>query len=650
MRSLKFWLGFVLVAFLVACGGGGDPGSSSSTTTTTTTTTTPTLSLSLIDASGATLTSNAITKSSSFYAKAVVKDASGNVLPNALVSFSTDYTIATLAGSAAATTALTDSSGVAKVQISPLSLTTTGASTLTAAAYISGTSVSGSLNYGASASNVTLTSIATSFSTIGALETTSVTVVGAVNGTASSGVVVNFSAPCGSFSPSSGTTNGSGVISTTFQSDVSCGTLSPISLTASAVGAGASVSKSLVVTAARPANIVFTSATPSLMYVSSAASGNKTSVVKFQVVNSNGVGITTLQNVIFSLSQAAIDAGVKFSVSNSNAAQTVSTDGSGYASIQIASGTVPIPVAVTATLASDSTIFASSLGLAVTSGAATQNSASLSATKLSIEALNVDGVTTTLTMRVADRMGNSVPDGTVVNFVTNSNSYVQGTCTTSNSGCSVVFSSQGSRPANGRAVILAYLAGEESFIDVNGDNVWQSGETFNDLGRAFIDTNEDGVWQSGEQIIGTSSGSSACVNALSADSAIAGTCDGTWSGNVLVRRAITITLATSTASITRTTSRTSTGFRVWVHDANTNANANGNVPTFNAMPTGSTVSAAIGTSGATCKVSAVSSNVVNNSSIGDFHDIILSGDSDCTTVTVNVTVTTPGGTSTTVTF
>ena len=643
MRYLKYWMWLIVIAMLAACGGGGDVGTSSSTTTTTTST--PTVTVSLVNATGTTLSANSISKSSTYYAKAVVTNASGTVLPNQLVTFSTDFTIATLAGNAAAATALTDSSGVAKVLISPLSLTTTGAATLSASATVSGSAVTGSLNFGTTASNVTLSSMAASPTSIGALETSAVTAVAAVDGTVSSGVVVNFTASCGSFSPSSATTTSSGLASSTYQSVSGCGGTT-VTLTASASGA-ADVTKTIVVTVAKAANIVFSSATPVLMYVSSAASGSKTSIVKFQVLDSSSVGMAS-QAVSMSLSTASIASGVKFSLSGSTStsAQTVTTDSSGFASITLASGTLPTTASVTATLVSDSTVSASSLGLVVTTGAATQNAASLSATKLSIEAWATDGVTTSLTMRVADRMGNPVPDGTSVNFVASAG-LVTGSCTTTASACSVTYTSQGTRPVNGRVAILAYLDGEESFIDLNGDNIWQSGETFYDVGKAYIDLNEDGSWASGEQIIDTSTNSTACVDSTNTYPAIVGTCDGTWSSAIRVRKQTIITLATSSASITRTTAKTLTGFTVWIHDTNANANINGNVSLFNAMPTGTTVSAAIATSGATCTVVAASPNVVVNSPNGGLHNIVLSGDSDCTSVTVNVTVTTPGGTSTT---
>mgnify|MGYP002137315599 CR=1 FL=1 len=99
-----------------------------------------------------------------------------------------------------------------------------------------------------------------------------------------------------------------------------------------------------------------------------------------------------------------------------------------------------------------------------------------------------------MSWRVADRQGNPVPAGSAVNFVA-SHGQVQGTCLLdAASQCSVTYTSQGLRPASGRAVILAYMDGEESFIDQNGDNIWQSGETFYDVGLAYRDDNGNGTY------------------------------------------------------------------------------------------------------------------------------------------------------------
>jgi hypothetical protein len=47
---------------------------------------------------------------------------------------------------------------------------------------------------------------------------------------------------------------------------------------------------------------------------------------------------------------------------------------------------------------------------------------------------------------------------------------------------------------DGRVTVVAYALGEESFIDLNGNNVYDAGEPFQDLGNIFKDRNFDGVY------------------------------------------------------------------------------------------------------------------------------------------------------------
>ena len=49
------------------------------------------------------------------------------------------------------------------------------------------------------------------------------------------------------------------------------------------------------------------------------------------------------------------------------------------------------------------------------------------------------------------------------------------------------------QPYGARSTVLAYAVGEESFIDVNGNEEYDFGETFFDLTEAILDKNEDGV-------------------------------------------------------------------------------------------------------------------------------------------------------------
>ena len=65
-----------------------------------------------------------------------------------------------------------------------------------------------------------------------------------------------------------------------------------------------------------------------------------------------------------------------------------------------------------AALTSNANVVATSNVLTVASGRPVQRAASLSAAKFAIEGGNIDGQTSDITMSLADRQGNPVPDGT----------------------------------------------------------------------------------------------------------------------------------------------------------------------------------------------------------------------------------------------
>lgn len=632
---------------LIACGGGGgNPGTNSGGSGSNGgTSTTPTIAVAIVDSNGAVVSTNSIGNSAVFYARATLKDGSGTPVANKLVTFTVDTTIVKLSQSSA----LTDASGIAKVQISPVSLSTSGAGSLSVSAKVDGNdgspTVTASLDYQITATNVTVTNMVPTPTTINALQTASVSVEGRVNGVlAGNGVVtVNFTAACGTFSPTSATTNNSGIATTTYLAAVTCS--GPTTLTATAANTNSTPATSIVtVAAAMPANVVFDSATAPLMVTSTTAGGIKQSTLKFKVLDSTGAGMAG-QSLSLDLGVATSAAGVSFLAGSvkTQVTQQVVTDSSGVASVIVTSGAFPTPVNVTAKLVSAPSIQATSLGVAVTTGRATQNSASISTAKFSLEAYNFDGEQVNITMRVADRQGNPVPVGTPVTFIT-SHGLVQGSCLLdSASQCSVTYTSQGTRPTNGKAVILGYLDGEESFVDQNGDNIWQSGEPFSDVGTAYRDDNLDGVYDATtEQMVpGGQTGSVSCGTSNNYPS-VPNTCDGTWSDSIRVRKQISIVLATSGAQISLSAGKTAAGFSVRVQDLNGNS-----------MPTGTTVVAAIATNGAKCTVSTVSPGVVPNSTSSSTHTISLKDDAtapDCLSTAVDVTVTSPKGISTTARF
>jgi hypothetical protein len=62
------------------------------------------------------------------------------------------------------------------------------------------------------------------------------------------------------------------------------------------------------------------------------------------------------------------------------------------------------------------------------------------------------------------------------------------------------------RPAGGRVTVLAYALGEENLLDANGNNVYDTGDTFTDKSPdIFRDDTENGTWTAGESCVGLNS-------------------------------------------------------------------------------------------------------------------------------------------------
>jgi len=436
------------------------------------------------------------------------------------------------------------------------------------------------------------------------------------------------------------------VASATWHSQSNCGG-GTVHFTASAPSA-TSTNGSVAVTAVQPANVVYSGATAQTLVVSSAGSGVKQSTISFQVVDSAAppAGMPN-QSVTISLNSQAVSAGVKFNVSGTLTAanQVISTDNSGMASVTIQSSTFPTPVSVTATLTATPAMTASSSGIVVTAGAPSQNNTSLSASTLNLNGFGKDGVSTNLTLRTSDREGNPVPAGTVVTFITNTGTIIPGSCSTdSSSSCSVVYTTSGTRRADGVVAILAYLAGEESFDDANGNNVWDTGETVYNMGQPYRDDNHNNQFDGTDQPVGTTnlSATSACTPAGLAYLSIAGTCDGTWTPAILVRQPIRLYLSGDIARITTAMITAGLLYRVTITDAATFSSV---APAYaGPMAFGTSVSAVASSTAGTCQVvGAVAPSTVLNASAPTTHDINLNnlgcgggGAANITTITITV--------------
>jgi hypothetical protein len=673
-RYLKLWTALLLAAFLSACGGGGgSPGTPSTGVGSGSqpTKSVPTLALSLRDASGA--PTNSISASGNSLLTVLLADPSGNPMPNQLIDVAGDANQVVFPEG---NTGLTNASGVATIKVARASLTASGAGSLTATynfklgafaffpngspAPAADTVYTAVLSYQLSATNITLTNLDVGTSPLAAYGTRQISVQANVNGAAAVGtsVVVNFTASCGQIAPASVATNANAVAVATYTATDATGSTSTqgcggrtVELTATTPGGGA-VSKTFGVTAAPATNMSFVSVTPSRIYLANSG-GPTQSIAEFKLVNALGEPLQG-QSVVLSLktSNGGIPKATLGSVGNT-APVTLTTDAAGKVAVPVFSGTVPTNVVINAALASNPAVQTDSSILTIASGRAAQARVSLSIEKLSIEGFSTDGAVSGVTLSLADRQGNPVPDGTAVNFVTEGGVMIPPVCTTGSAGagnsqCSVQIRSQNPRSANGRVSILAYVTGEEDFVDSNFNNVYDCGESFTDLGTAFRDDNENGGFDTGEFSVPRDAAPSACGASMVPTPQNG---DGVW-GAADVRRQATIIFATSQAIITGvfqppvtsstttgtvTTSVTETvGLDVVVSDLNGNS-----------MPTGSTITLSVvdRTSDTnTCVLVGASTFTVPNTLAPV---ALVAGFKGCRTGDqVNVRVTTPGNLST----
>lgn len=479
---------------------------------------------------GLSLSSSTVTAGSPATVTAVLKDGTGTPIPGQVVSFSTQRGF----GALSAVTALTDATGTAAVTLSPASATSTAADSVSASATVGGQVVtSRSVGFQLTATVVGIESFSSDVpagSKLAANGSSIITVK--LSGTSGGAPVqLNLVSQCASQTPAKATltpssaTTSTGVATFNFQ-DLGCGA-KQVSDTLSLQVVGTTVNGSLTLPLAAPsvAGITFVSASPSLLYLKTAGYPPTSAIVVFQVNDGNGAGLagkTVYLTPTTTVGGLTIDD--QTSVGGVLPVLKKTTDTNGQVQVRVNSGTVPTPVAIRATYTSDdgAQSFSSvSANLSIAVGLPTQSRFSLGQKAHNIEGYELDGTSNTYTAVLADRLGNPVPPTTVVNFVNTLGQVLTAPTTgssTSLSSVSVGSITGGQRPPSwdGRVTTLAYAIGEESFLDLNGDNQYNVGEDFEDLGDPYLDPKFRGYFASDLQTIPYGGGTSACYEATTA--------------------------------------------------------------------------------------------------------------------------------------
>lgn len=493
---------------------------------------------SLTDAEGAEI---ATISASGAIATVKVTDNSGQPVSGALVTFAGDN----MSFSTSNASVFTNADGIASIGIEPTDPTVTGAYILNTSATYEELSATKNKNVSFVKTDIKIAELDVASKSLVSGGSTLITLVTQdQDGKYLNDQSVNFTTSCGSFANPSVSSTSEGNISNTYYAYDAAGNLcsGKQEITVTPANSPVNAQKvSVEVAAATATSIVYTSKAVSIPILGSGSSSS--SQLEFTVY-SNG---TALANQDVTLSLVKAPSGTSFVSLSNKADQKVKTDSSGKVLVNIYPGNIPGPVEVSASLSSGFT--ALSKDVTITTGRATQNSFSISMSKNSLQT-DMDGDEADIVVRLADRNGNSVPNGTVVNFITEGGK-IGGACSTTDGTCSVKISTQNPRPADGRVTIIAYVEGDKSYIDANSDNAYTPGvdTLVNNIGSFYRDDNEDSKFNTGEfKYDRVLTGSSAtCGTSSFSQPNLDNTCDNQLSA--ILRRQVVVYFASSTATV-----------------------------------------------------------------------------------------------------
>jgi hypothetical protein len=459
------------------------------------------------------MSSQTVTAAQPATVTAKVTDSTGASVVSQVVSFTTGGL-----GQLSSASALTDATGVATVILSPAQGSTSGADTLTASVTIGSATATKTLGFQLTATNVSIASFTSAVTTLSAYGQTLLTVQLA-GGTASAPATVNITSACvttgrATLTPASVTTS-TGTATFTFR-DGGCGAFNATDgLQASVAGTSATAALQLALTSPQATSVAFVSATPEEIFLKGSGFVENSNIV-FQVRDANGRGVPNRQVL---LEPTTLAGGILFD--GGAVPVTKQTDSEGNVIVRINSGTVPTPVRVRATLVGVTPAVSTvSSSLAIAVGLPSQQNFSLAQGTHNIEGYERDGVPNTYTVIASDRLGNPVPAGTAINFIAEGGQVQAIRQTTTANGLAQAvanFQTSSPRPADGRVTVLAYALGEESFLDTNGNNVFDTGEDFQDLGDIFLDRLFNGTFSTvDDQFVSLSiAGTDPCTTATS---------------------------------------------------------------------------------------------------------------------------------------
>ena len=434
-----------------------------------------------------------IITSSGASAKVTVTYEQGQPVGNALVAFQGEgVEFGTSNGSV-----LTNELGEASISVKPLDNVNTGSYQLSAIASNGNlTATTPGYNFSLQSIEVTLTDVALSSNNLESGGNTNITLKtkDAASNMNQNDVTVTFDTSCGTFDNDSMVSSNQGDVTANYRAIDESGNLCEGMQTITVTPANNPANKRTLtvnIAGVEANSIVYT--TMGDVKLGARNSGSSSSGKIEFTVYANG---RPAANKRVEISKVFAPTDFSFVTLNNKTTTTVISDSQGQVVVDLYPGALPGPVEIKATLLSDRSIFALSKNVSVATGRATQNGFSVSVSKR-VLALNADGDIATIIARLVDRVGNPVPDGTVVSFVSEGGRVIPN-CKTDNGQCSVEFSTQNPRPVDNRISVIAYVEGDKSYRDINGDNLYTAGvdRLIRNIGNFFRDDNENNEYDS----------------------------------------------------------------------------------------------------------------------------------------------------------
>ena len=503
-----------------------------------------------------------------------VTDTSGKPISGALVTFTGGGIVFGTSNGAV----LTNADGEASISLKPADSTDTGSYQLSATAeYDTKTATTTPYFFTLQAANIILVNMSAVNPSLesGAATNINLKTQDANTNVNQNNVTVNFTTSCGTFDTTTVVSSNQGDITTAYRAIDAAGKLCEGKQTITAIGSNIPAKTIEVNIAAIEANaLIYTSDAVNLGIKSSgsASSGQ----IEFTLY-ANGIPAAN-KDVNVELIRAPED--LTFISLGNRTVKTIKSDPNGKVVVTLYPGDKPGPVEIKATLASNLNISALSKNVAISTGRVTQNGLSLSVSKNSLQNV-IDGDSAIITARMVDRTGNPVPDGTVISFVAEGGS-ITPNCASLAGQCTVTLSTQNPRPLDNRVTVLAYVEGDKSYTDKNGDNVYTAGidTLVSNIGDFFRDDNEDNIYNAnlGEYLYKRSAGNLACALSTIGQPNIPATCDNNL--DAVIRQQLLFAFAENTPTFS-------------------NVNASGSLLSFNMygnsaqgvpMPTGTTIS------------------------------------------------------------